>query len=66
VVRHREHTDSAVAARLLDAWDADPEGLLGRFSKVMPTDYKRVLEAEVAARREGRDVLEAIMEASRG
>jgi len=64
--RHLEETDSAVAARLLAAWDADPQATRARFTRIMPLDYKRVLEAEEIARREGRDVLEAIMEASRG
>ena len=66
VARHRDETDSAVAADLLEAWDADAEATLQRFRKIMPLDYKRVLEAEAAALAEGRDVLEAIMEASRG
>jgi glutamate synthase (NADPH) large chain len=61
--RHLEETESAVAARLLAGWDA---GATPAFTKVMPRDYKRVLEAEAAARREGRDVLEAIMEATHG
>ena len=60
LARHVEETDSAVAARLLE------DDLAGRFTKVMPSDYKRVLEAEAAARAEGRDVLTAIMEASHG
>ncbi|MBN1239318.1 MAG: glutamate synthase subunit alpha, partial [Gammaproteobacteria bacterium] len=37
---HREYTGSTVAARVLDAW---PE-VLAQFVKVMPTDYKRVLQ----------------------
>ena len=36
------------------------------FVKVMPTDYKRVLEAAAAAREAGDDETEAIMAASRG
>ncbi|MGH7893578.1 MAG: glutamate synthase-related protein, partial [Candidatus Binatia bacterium] len=39
VERHRTLTGSAVAARLLAEWDR----ALGRFVKVMPTDYKAVL-----------------------
>jgi glutamate synthase (NADPH/NADH) large chain len=66
VSQHLENTGSAVAEHVLADWDADAEALLARFTKVMPTDYKRVLEAEAAARRDGRDVLDAIMEASRG
>ncbi|MBM4001129.1 MAG: glutamate synthase large subunit [Planctomycetes bacterium] len=37
--KHREYTGSTVAARLLEQWP----GAQGRFVKVMPTDYKRVL-----------------------
>ena len=36
---HQEYTGSSVAERVLDAW---PD-VLGKFVKVMPTDYKRVL-----------------------
>jgi len=52
VEEHRERTGSAVAERLLAAWEAS----LDRFVKVMPHDYRRALaelategEAEVAA-----------------
>jgi len=38
--QHREYTGSTVAKRVLDDW---PD-VLRRFVKVMPTDYKRVLE----------------------
>jgi len=37
---HYDYTDSAVAAYILDNWS----GSLGKFVKVMPTDYKRVLQ----------------------
>ena len=40
ISRHREFTGSEVAARILDNWEAEREN----FVKVMPTDYKRVLE----------------------
>ena len=51
--RHREHTGSTVADGLLQAW---PEAA-SRFVKVMPLDYRRVLEeqhvaAETAVREE--------------
>ena len=62
VVRHAELTGSAVAASLLGDWPRRSAA----FTKVMPRDYKRVLEATKAARAEGRDVDEAIMEAARG
>jgi glutamate synthase (NADPH/NADH) large chain len=59
---HAEQTGSDVAAGLLADWKA----ALPRFCKVMPRDYRRVLDAIALARSEGRDVDEAIMEASRG
>ena len=62
VQRHRDETDSAVAADLLGDWDSE----LANFCKVMPNDYKRVLDATRLAEAEGRDVIEAVMEASRG
>jgi glutamate synthase (ferredoxin) len=40
VERHFLHTGSAVARRVLDAWDR----LSPRFVKVIPTDYKKALE----------------------
>ncbi|GAB0058201.1 Glutamate synthase (NADPH) large chain [Candidatus Magnetaquicoccaceae bacterium FCR-1] len=42
VEEHARYTDSQVAARLLKDWDA----ALGRFVKVMPHDYRRVLEEQ--------------------
>ncbi|HVW79619.1 MAG TPA: glutamate synthase large subunit [Mycobacteriales bacterium] len=62
VSRHRAETDSAVAAALLADWD----GSVRRFAKVMPRDYKRVLEAAKAAEEAGEDVDAAIMAASNG
>jgi glutamate synthase (NADPH/NADH) large chain len=58
--RHAEETESPVAAALLESWDPT------RFTKVMPRDYRRVLEAERHALAEGRDPAEAVMEAARG
>ncbi len=40
VERHLETTNSTVARKVLENWDAE----LRRFVKVMPIDYKRVLE----------------------
>ncbi len=60
VARHHAETGSAVAARLLADWDP------GRFTKVMPKDYKRVLSAASQAEREGRDVSAAVMAAAHG
>ena len=62
IAEHADETDSSVAAGLLAHWDLE----VTRFSKIMPRDYKRVLEAQVRAKSEGRDELAAIMEAIRG
>ncbi|RZQ64707.1 glutamate synthase large subunit [Amycolatopsis suaedae] len=62
VQKHYTETGSAVAYRLLADWDT----AVDRFGKVMPSDYKRVLVAQAAAERDGRDVNEAIMEAAHG
>ncbi len=61
VEMHGRETGSAVAERLLADWDT----ALASFVKVMPTDFKRVLEAAAAARAEGRDETEAVMAAAR-
>jgi glutamate synthase (NADPH/NADH) large chain len=62
VGRHHKLTESAVAASLLGDWTRRAAS----FTKVMPRDYQRVLEAARIARAEGRDVDDAVMEASRG
>ncbi len=46
ISRHRSYTGSAVAERVLRDWEA----LLPRFVKVMPVDYRRVLQELEAAR----------------
>ena len=46
--RHRDATGSAVADALLNDW----AGAVSRFVKVMPRDYRRVLEEQRAAERE--------------
>jgi glutamate synthase (NADPH) large chain len=51
IARHVACTGSAHAARILAAWPA----LQKRFVKVMPRDYKRVLQAEARARAEARE-----------
>ncbi|HEV8558192.1 MAG TPA: glutamate synthase large subunit [Actinophytocola sp.] len=60
VDRHHRLTGSAVAASLLGDWTRRARS----FTKVMPRDYQRVLEAARIARAEGRDVDEAVMEAA--
>jgi glutamate synthase (NADPH/NADH) large chain len=62
VARHAELTGSALATRLRKEFD----GAIAHFVKVMPRDYRRVLEATARARIEGRDVDAAIMEAAHG
>ncbi|MEO6712125.1 MAG: glutamate synthase-related protein, partial [Mycobacteriales bacterium] len=55
-------TSSSVAARLLGRWHEE----VRHFKKVMPKDYKRVLEAAATAEERGLDVDEAIMAVARG
>jgi glutamate synthase (NADPH/NADH) large chain len=62
VRRHHAETGSAVAAALLSDWPA----ALGRFARVMPRDYQRVLAAQQRAERDGLDVNEAVMAAAQG
>ncbi len=42
IVRHHQYTQSAVAERLLGHWDE----YLAKFVKVLPTEYRRVLERQ--------------------
>ena len=42
VVRHHQYTQSAVARRMLDRWDEQ----VGTFVKVLPTEYRMVLERQ--------------------
>ncbi len=51
VTRHHEETGSTVADELLSDW----ANTLGRFTEVMPRDYRRVLDARAAAQAEGLD-----------
>ncbi|MET9627661.1 glutamate synthase large subunit [Lentzea sp. NPDC006480] len=62
ITKHHKATDSAVAASLLGDWTRRA----GAFTKVMPGDFQRVMDAMRLARAEGRDVDQAVMEASRG
>jgi glutamate synthase (NADPH) large chain len=62
VRRHHAETGSAVAAALVADWPA----ALGRFARVMPRDYQRVLAAQRRAERDGLDVNEAVMAAAQG
>jgi glutamate synthase (NADPH/NADH) large chain len=65
VRRHFEETESTVAEELLADWTAS----LARFTEVMPSDYKKVLEAREEALEDGLDEDEAatrIMEVLHG
>jgi glutamate synthase (NADPH/NADH) large chain len=42
ITRHRQYTQSAVAARILGDWDA----YAAKFVKVLPTEYRMVLERQ--------------------
>ncbi len=59
---HVQYTQSTVAKRILDDWD----NYVSKFVKVMPKDYKRVLNAIKKARETGVPEDEAIMEAAHG
>ena len=60
--RHAAETASSVATNLLADW----ETTITRFSKIMPRDYKRVIEAARAAEADGSNVDEAILAAAHG
>jgi glutamate synthase (NADPH/NADH) large chain len=65
VRRHLEETESPVAKALLDDW----QQALGRFSQIIPNDFRKVLEAKAAAEAAGLDEDEAaaaMMEALHG
>jgi glutamate synthase (NADPH) large chain len=62
IARHAQYTGSTLATSVLSDWPRRS----AQFTKVMPRDYQRVLDAALLAKREGRDVDTAIMEASRG
>jgi glutamate synthase (NADPH/NADH) large chain len=65
VERHRELTGSAVAERLLTAWESEVDS----FRKVMPKDYRRVLAVMREAEADGlseEETLKLVMEAAHG
>lgn len=64
VRRHRDFTGSIVADRILRSWDTEVHA----FRKVMPTDYKRVLNVIARAEADGlteEQTVEEIMKAAR-
>jgi glutamate synthase (NADPH/NADH) large chain len=62
VERHLAETGSVVAEGLLGKWDIE----VLEFVKIMPRDFRRILEAIAAAEAAGRSVDEAVMEAAHG
>jgi len=62
VERHGTETESSVSATLLESWDVE----VHEFVKVMPRDYRRIMEATRLAEAQGRSVDEAVMEAAHG
>ncbi len=60
--QHVAETDSAPAQRILGRWHSEVRS----FRKVMPKDYRRVLEARAAAAELGQDPDEAVMAAAHG
>jgi glutamate synthase (NADPH/NADH) large chain len=62
VARHAQETGSTVAARLL----ADFSAAVADTVKVMPRDYRRVLEATARAQAEGTSVDAAVMASAHG
>ncbi|HUY64113.1 MAG TPA: glutamate synthase large subunit [Acidimicrobiales bacterium] len=62
VSRHCHETGSAVAGRMLEEWEVAVED----FVKVMPRDYRRVLEATRRALDDGTSVDQAVMAAAHG
>jgi glutamate synthase (NADPH/NADH) large chain len=65
ITRHRDYTGSAVAAGVLASWPVE----VARFRKVMPADYKRVLDVMAQSEKAGlneEQTVEKIMEAARG
>jgi glutamate synthase (ferredoxin) len=62
IARHQVYTRSTVADRILSDWDRYRR----LFVKVMPKDYKRVLEAIKRAQASGIPEDEAVMEAAHG
>jgi glutamate synthase domain-containing protein 3 len=65
VQSHFAHTDSVVAAAIIEGWETE----VAHFKKVMPIDYARVLSVMKQADVDGLDeqqTSDRIMEAARG
>ncbi|GAA1588747.1 glutamate synthase large subunit [Leucobacter aridicollis] len=71
LARHFEQTGSPVAADLIAGFEADPEGTLARFTRLIPRGYSRVLDIRSRAAAAGVDpdggaVWTEILEATHG
>ena len=62
VRQHAEETDSVPASELIGDWDRS----VGRFTKVMPKDYKRVMRLQAQAVEQGLDPMVLVMGGGRG
>ena len=62
IERHAQFTDSPTARQLLADWPT----AIGRFSVIVPRDFRRVLEATSRAQANGEDVDAAVMAAALG
>ncbi len=62
VRKHHTETESTVAAEVLERWHTN----VRHFKKVMPNDYRRVLDAIASAEEQGRDIDEAVMASAHG
>jgi glutamate synthase (NADPH/NADH) large chain len=60
--KHFAETDSPVAETILKGWHTE----VRKFRKVMPKDYRRVLDAMAEAESLGLDPIEAVMRVARG
>ncbi|MDR1852982.1 MAG: glutamate synthase large subunit [Propionibacteriaceae bacterium] len=66
LAKHRDETESEVAEELLGL---DTEAIRGRFTKLMPRDYARVLEAKAKGEAEGlsdEEITKLMMEVAHG
>ena len=59
IIKHLEETDSTLALNVLAKW----EEMIPRFVKVVPTDYKVMLQKIEAYREEGLKTAEATLKA---
>ena len=62
LLKHVQSTKSSVAENILENWSEYQE----KFVKVMPRDYKKVLDAIKRGKEKGLSEEEAIMEAANG